>query len=236
MSETNQQGTLSEPTLLDRSVEFFHSLNSIPGLVHGFILRNPAIDVVVDREVALARLQPHYDSVLGELKIEPDHFWTGEQVHGSNVEFCDPKTGPARHFPDTDGLVTAAKGEFLGIFVADCGAVFLVDPKKQVCGLVHSGKNGTEQQIAVRAIERMREEFGSDPADLIVQLAPCIRPPAYEVDFAVQIVADCIEAGVPEGQMHDCGTCTSLDLERYYSYRVEKGKTGRMLAVLGFSE
>jgi copper oxidase (laccase) domain-containing protein len=36
---------------------------------------------------------------------------------------------------------------------------------------------------------------------------------------------------VPPEAVHDCGVCTSSDLGRYYSYRVEKGKTGRHLAV-----
>ena len=31
---------------------------------------------------------------------------------------------------------------------------------------------------------------------------------------------------------HDCGICTATYLKRYYSYRAEKGKTGRMWAVL----
>jgi copper oxidase (laccase) domain-containing protein len=34
-------------------------------------------------------------------------------------------------------------------------------------------------------------------------------------------------------QVHDCGICTGCDLQSYYSYRMEKGKTGRMLALLG---
>jgi hypothetical protein len=29
--------------------------------------------------------------------------------------------------------------------------------------------------------------------------------------------------------------CTACDLARYYSYRAEKGKTGRMLALLGLN-
>ena len=34
-------------------------------------------------------------------------------------------------------------------------------------------------------------------------------------------------------QIHDSGVCTACDINRYYSYRAEKGKTGRMLALLG---
>ena len=75
----------------------------------------------------------------------------------------------------------------------------------------------------------MKEEFGSNPANLIVQLSPCIRPPHYEIDFAADIVEQCRAQGVK--QIHD--SCTACHLDLYYSYRAEKGKTGRMLALLG---
>ena len=77
----------------------------------------------------------------------------------------------------------------------------------------------------------MIERFGSDPANMIVQLSPCIRPPCYEVDFVAEIIRQCRMLGVRH--IHDSGTCTACDLGRYYSYRAEKGKTGRMLAVIG---
>jgi copper oxidase (laccase) domain-containing protein len=76
----------------------------------------------------------------------------------------------------------------------------------------------------------MRVEFHRDPAKIIVQLSPCVRPPNYEVDFAARIVAQARAAGVT--QVHDCGTCTGANPESYYSYRMERGKTGRMLALL----
>jgi copper oxidase (laccase) domain-containing protein len=30
----------------------------------------------------------------------------------------------------------------------------------------------------------------------------------------------------------DCGEDTAMDLERHYSYRIEQGKTGRMMALI----
>jgi copper oxidase (laccase) domain-containing protein len=96
---------------------------------------------------------------------------------------------------------------------------------------VHSGKKGTERAIVSKALEKMRDGFGSNPAELVVQLSPCIRPPHYETDFAATIVEQCRAAGVK--QIHDSGVCTACDLQRYYSYRAEKGKTGRMLALVG---
>ena len=77
----------------------------------------------------------------------------------------------------------------------------------------------------------MREEFGIASGDVIAQLSPCIRPPHYEIDFAAEIVRQCRDAGIKE--VHDSGVCTACDLQRYYSYRAEKGRTGRMLALLG---
>jgi hypothetical protein len=99
--------------------------------------------------------------------------------------------------------------------------------------LVHSGKKGTALSIVSEAISGLTKHFGSNPADLIVQLSPCIRPPHYEIDFAADIVRQCREAGVKN--VNDCGVCTACDLQKYYSYRLEKGRTGRMLALLALS-
>ena len=76
----------------------------------------------------------------------------------------------------------------------------------------------------------MSAQFGSRASDLVVQLSPCIRPPHYEIDFAAEIVRQCRELGVTS--IHDSGVGTASDLDRYYSYRAEKGRTGRMLAFL----
>jgi hypothetical protein len=78
----------------------------------------------------------------------------------------------------------------------------------------------------------MTDRFGSRSSDLVVQLGPCIRPPHYEIDFAADIVRQCRDLGV--SSVHDSGVCTACDLKRYYSYRAEKGRTGRMLAFLAF--
>ena len=83
------------------------------------------------------------------------------------------------------------------------------------------------------AIRAMGEQFGSRSSDLVVQLSPCIRPPHYEIDFAAEIARQCRDLGVKH--VHDSGVCTACDLTRYYSYRAEKGRTGRMLAFLALA-
>jgi copper oxidase (laccase) domain-containing protein len=114
-------------------------------------------------------------------------------------------------------LITADPRVCLGIHVADCGPVYLLDPVRKVIALLHSGRRGTELGIVRAAIEKMEREFKCNPASLVVQTRPCIRPPRYDTDFAAAILQQCRDAGVRA--VHDCGVCTGANLERYYSYR-----------------
>jgi polyphenol oxidase len=212
-------------------VEKFPALSALPGIAHGFTTRIPGLDVKVDRDLALRRLDVSHAAARGELGIEEKRFVFGEQVHGREVAAVDGQTSIP--VPGVDGLITESPDVCLGIYVADCCAIWLADPVRRVIALLHSGRKGSELGIATAAIDRMRGDFGSNPADIVVQLSPCIRPPLYEVDFARLIVAQCRAAGVRH--VFDCGTCTGSNVDRYYSYRVEKGKTGRMLALLALT-
>jgi polyphenol oxidase len=200
------------------------------GCRHAFVRRVPGIDVSYDKTEALARLDAVHRQVRDSLGLEQATFLTAEQIHGRKVAVIDSPVSIDRCFDACDGLVTNQRDACLGIYVADCCAVFLFDPIREVIGLVHSGKKGTELGIASEMIALMEERFESKPSDLIVQLSPCIRPPHYEVDFAHQIVRQAQDSGVKN--VNDCGVCTACDLQRYYSYRAEKGRTGRMLALL----
>jgi hypothetical protein len=211
-------------------IERFPSLDAVSGIQHAFIARVAGIDVASDKAEALRRLDGVHREARRSLGIGDLPFITAEQVHGREIAVIDqPPHGDPR-IDGCDGLITDQRSVLLGIYVADCGAVFLVDPIHRAIGLVHSGKKGTELGIVPHAIELMRERFGSAPEDLIVQLSPCIRPPHYEIDFAQQIVSQARDCGVH--QVHDSGICTACDLNRYYSYRAEKSRTGRMVALL----
>jgi len=209
-------------------VETFPALGAIPGVIHGFTGRAAGLDVKLDRALALERLDRAHAAARAELGLAERRFVFAEQVHGASVVIVDAQTSTP--VAAADGLVTADRAVCLGIYVADCGPVFLVDPRQQVIALLHSGRKGTELGIASTAVERMVREFGCQPREIVAQLGPCIRPPRYEIDFAAAILEQVRAAGVEE--VHDCRTCTATHLDRYYSYRAEQGKTGRMLALL----
>lgn len=210
--------------------EQFPALSALPNVVHGFTLRVPGIEVSHDRMEALARLDGVHREIRRGHGLGGAAFITAQQVHGERIGVVDGATAADECFDSCDGLITNQRGLCLGIYVADCCAVYLADPVGNAIGLVHSGKKGTELGVAQNAIRSMAEHFGSRASDLVVQLSPCIRPPHYETDFAAEIVRQCRDLGVV--LVHDCNVCTACDLNRYYSYRAEKGRTGRMLAFL----
>ncbi|MBA3543682.1 MAG: polyphenol oxidase family protein, partial [Chthoniobacterales bacterium] len=209
----------------DSVVETFPALAATGVVRHGFVGRIPGLDVATERTAALERLDAAHRLVRSELDVAGRAFFTAEQVHGKEVAVIAQPADADRCFDGADGLVTNQGGVSLGIYVADCCAVFLVDPVRRAIGLVHSGKKGTELGIAGQAVALLQEHFDSAPRDLVAQLSPCIRPPHYEVDFAAEIARQLRAAGVE--QVHDAGRCTACELQRYYSYRAEKARTGR---------
>lgn len=213
--------------------EQFPPLSAIKICRHVFAQRIPGIDVSDDKAEVLERLDAAHREIRNATGFGDAPPFTAEQIHGNKIAVIDSCSRGAvgREFSACDGIITNQPGIALGIYVADCCAVYIVDPKTPAVGLAHSGRKGTEVGVVTNAIRQMIDRFGSDPADMIAQLSPCIRPPHYEVDFAAEIIRQCRALGVQH--IHDSGTCTACDLQRYYSYRAEKGKTGRMLAVLG---
>ena len=202
---------------------------SLPNIRTNFVGRIPGVETSTNKEETLKLLKPHHEKIAFELGFSKTHLC--EQVHGSDLAIINSESPSMT--AGVDGLLTEEHGILLGIHVADCGAVYLLDQKTGALAALHSGKKGTEQNITGKAIALMGAQFGSDPQDLIGVLAPCIRPPYYEIDFATEIQSQAAAAGIPKSQFHDCGLCTGSDLTHFYSYRLEKGNTGRMIALLG---
>jgi polyphenol oxidase len=214
---------------------FLAPLNALPGVRAGWVERVPALPITGNRDEAMKQLRPLHEAALVDFAGPSVRLWRAEQVHGNAVaivpgsqEIIAPDGLPV--VPGADGLVTGETGVALAIYVADCGAIWLADRKTGAIGLLHSGKKGTESNIFQAALDLMAERFGTRAEDVTAVLGPCIRPPDYDVDFAAEIGTQAGRAGV--GNFIDCGLNTASDPSRFYSYRKELGKTGRMMALM----
>jgi copper oxidase (laccase) domain-containing protein len=186
-------------------------------LLHAFTLRS--VPPLLTADVA---------QILKEAGL-PEDYGMGEQTHGSGVALVN-QGSKGKVIPAVDALITREKNLSLVIRVADCGPVWIHCEKTGAIGLVHSGRKGTEAGVVPATIRKMKEEFGSEPQEMMALLGPCIRPPYYDVDFASEILRQLKVEKV--GKVADSGLCTAADLKRFYSYRAEKGQTGRHFALL----
>jgi YfiH family protein len=87
---------------------------------------------------------------------------------------------------DIDGLLTAEPGVLLGVQTADCIPVLMADTKKHAVAGFHAGWRGTVERIVELGVARMREEFGSEPGDLVAAIGPGIGQCCYIVGGEVR--------------------------------------------------
>ena len=205
------------------------------GVRAGWVGRVDGLVINGGRDDAMRALRPYHEAALADVGGSPAHWWRAEQVHGTAVACVPeaPQIPAADGLPvvsGVDGLVTNHSGLVLAIYVADCAAIWLADRVTGAIGLLHSGKLGTAGGILENALRVMAKNYGTQPGDVTAVLSPCIRPPDYEVDFAAQIARQAACCGIHD--FHDSGENTATDISRHYSYRIEKGKTGRMMALV----
>jgi YfiH family protein len=123
------------------------------------------------------------DRVATELGVPPERLVWMRQVHGTGVTVVDrPQTEPV---PDTDALVTAARGLVLCVLVADCVPVLLADPEAGVVAAVHAGREGLRQGVVPAAMAAMAA-LGSRPSGTSALLGPAVCGACYEVPREMQ--------------------------------------------------
>ncbi|MDO4220553.1 MAG: polyphenol oxidase family protein [Akkermansia sp.] len=215
------------------SPDYLAGLNAIPGNFARFVTRVPGVATTTDRAAVITALTPTHEQVLAEVGIAPKMMRRAQQVHGNKVALVGD-IGCSYPVEGVDGLFCGNKADCcLGIYVADCAAVWLYDTVTGSRGLVHSGKLGTQQNIVGEALAAMHKILGVQPINCLAVISPCIRPPHYEVDIVTRIKEELTEAGLLPENITDSGLDTAADLKTFYSYRMEKGNTGRMLALFG---
>lgn len=129
--------------------------------------------------------------VISALGSSVERMVAADQVHGNRVykaESSDAGKG-SRSYSDTvkgyDALMTSDRGLLLSAYYADCAPIFLLDPENGAIALAHAGWRGTAQRIGPLTLERMSEEYGTDPRDCFAALGPTIRGCCYRVGHEV---------------------------------------------------
>lgn len=120
------------------------------------------------------------------LSCEMKDMVCSDQTHTVNLRVTGRKDGGKgilcpKDYHDVDGLLTDEPGIVLATFYADCVPLYFVDTKRRAIALAHSGWRGTVARMGRCVTEKMREMYGTDPADLIAAVGPSICQECYEV-------------------------------------------------------
>ena len=231
---------------------------TLPGVLAALSTRNGGVSPdplgmnlsfsVGDEEANVLR---NRELFFGGLGISLGELATPRQVHGSALL----RVQTPGMFAGTDGLVTNAPRIFLCVTVADCVPILLCDPRAPAVGAVHAGWRGTASGILAAAVERMREEFGTDPTALLAFIGPAAGACCYEVgeDVAARFDAQflqrrgehalvdlksanrsqLLDAGLQPGHIEVDPSCTIEESARFHSYRRDGDRSGRMMGVIG---
>ncbi len=219
-----------------------------------------------------------------KLGVNPDNYQilNPELRHGSNVAVVKPnifKRGYSEIDKYSNEAITFEKGPLtftscptayrgidacisqrqkclITIRPADCGPVFIYDPINKVFGLMHASTASLFSGVVPRTINMMRGYFGSQAADILCFVGPCISVSAYELcttnlykrllhklmsaeeastyDPKEKIRQNLLLAGISEGNIEISNVCTASSNGEYFSNHASAGKdVRRHLAVIG---
>jgi len=173
------------------------NLSRLPWLVHGFSTRQGGVSSAYgggalnlgptreDTPENVERNRQRFVRKLGALdaKGRPWPLITVSQIHSATIHRVDqPAVSPLKG----DGLITSEPGVLLGIKIADCLPVLVVDPERRAIGAFHAGWRGTARRIVQKGIGEMRKHFGTDPAKLLAAIGPGVGSCCYEIGDEVE--------------------------------------------------
>jgi YfiH family protein len=236
-----------------------HGPNS-GGFDLGFTAMSNPETVSSNRQIFLTAL---YGSCAAPMdKLDRCGLVTLKQMHSALARRAGRADISARANMWGDGLFTDEPGVILGIQTADCFPILIADTRCRNVAAFHAGWRGTLKRIVEHGVESMRREFGSEPEDLTAAIGPGIGPCCFEVGAEVRdlfqdkfdysddlflagsrLTMDLVEAnrrqlltaGVPSHSIFALRACTSCHTDMFFSYRAERGKTGRLMSAIGIA-
>ena len=169
-----------------------------------------------------------------------------KQIHSNIVNKVDKDN--IGQIIDGDAIITNEKNVPLLILTADCVPVVLVDKVNKAVGLVHAGWRGTYGKICSETLQSMKENYNTNPEDVVAIIGPSIGKCCYEVSYDLvekfsallpnadekiyeirdekyyldlwEINTQILkEFGVLKSNIINMNICTSCNCDRFFSYR-----------------
>jgi len=236
----------------------FPEFSNFPTLLHGVFNRHGGVSLPPYNSLNVSfgvdddPQRVKANRALLKQSLGVDILVSGQQVHGSKVHVVAAKPAADEEIAGCDAFITNVAGIGLMIQQADCQAVMLFDPQRQVVANIHCGWRGSVANIIATTIRVMTAQFTTDPSHLLAAISPSLGPccaefvhyeqelpehfqpfqvkPCY-FDFTAISNHQLQEAGVKPANISATALCTVCD-PNWFSYRRKK-KTGRFCSIIG---
>lgn len=156
----------------------FEKLNNFENLIH-FFTKKPFNfnENIINKEDILN----NYKIIEKDFDCDFIKIKKSIQSHTNNIKIVT-KNNLDEDFYNIDGMITDLTNIALVTYTADCQAILLFDPNKNIIANIHSGWKGTLNKIIENAIVIMKNEFGCNAKDIISCICPSILDCCFEVD------------------------------------------------------
>jgi len=227
-------------------------------VIHGFSTRIPSGNKQ-SREESIDQQRRLFGSILG---IRAPFLLHIRQVHGERI-FVAQGPLPSLSAGEYDGAISRSAEVALSVVTADCLPILIYEYNKKIIGAVHAGWRGTVLGVLQNALAAIQREFGGSPGDCLILLGPSLRPCCFEIqqdvleilkiklpywtevvkmvqgkiffDLQMANLLQAREMGVPREGIWSLDLCTFCQPGWFYSYRRDKGQTGRMVSMISLS-
>ena len=260
--------TMKSPTEIEQPIRHtFRNLSLVPNLAHGVFTRHGGVsrqpyatlNAAWNNGDAPESVRENLLRVKSAIGVE--QLAASYQTHGDTIHVVDEDClarATVRHpvllTPPGDILVTRLRGVGLLIKIADCQAIFLVDPVQEVIANVHCGWRGSAMDVPAKVVAFLCDQFGSRPQDILAGISPSLGPCCAEFrnyaeelptslwsfqtkssyfDFWAITRWQLMRAGLRPDRIEVANRCTVCESRDFFSYRGEK-TTGRNAAVLAW--
>lgn len=189
-----------------------------------------------------------------KLGASPERIAFGAQCHSTTIQ--EVRRGGI--YEACDGFITCEPHLWLAVSVADCVPIFLYDTRQHIAAAIHAGWRGTKEGIVAKTVDRMKRAKHSMPEDILAFIGPSAGACCYEVgndvaaffsngflktrngrqflDLKSANQEQLTKASVPARNIEVSADCTICNPDRYHSYRRDRGRSGRMMALIALDE
>jgi len=213
--------------------------------------------VLENRKIISDILNINYRSMTSAQQVHKDKITVVKEEDKGKGAFTSSEA-----IKESDALITNLPEIPLLMCYADCVPIFILDPIKKVIGLIHSGRKGTELELTLKTLFKMKTIFGTTSRSCLTAIFPSIGPCCYNIkeqnkiddywlnedkyngepiswqnksgrslDLRKANYWQLIKGGVEEKNIFVNEICTADHSELFFSYRRDKGNTGRMAAI-----